>query len=466
MSKAFRTWAFFRRLIYGLGFGFFCSSIGTFVYFSYFYVPSSCMDSIQNGKETGIDCGGSCVAICVPDVIPPRVLWSKSFLITDEQYNVVAYVENPNLGEASPSLGYKFRLFSDNELVAERSGTTILPPGSVYPVFEGRVYVKPGTIVTRTEIDLDYSANWLPATFVADQFRPVDRVFKNADSSQPSIDAVIENTGLTVADDVEVVATVFNNRGEPVTVSQTFVDRIMPRSTRNIVFTWPSTIAKTITSCEIPTDVAVTIDLSGSMDNDGGTPPQPITDTLKAASQFVRNMKEKDQVAIVTFATKSNIRSNLSPVLGDVADQMLGLSIEPADQVGYTNTPAGLLNAKQELSSARHNDNARRVVVILSDGLPTAPGSAGANTAVREESIAVAKGMSDEGVKIYSIGLGNAVDRDFISAIASDPANAYMAPTTADLNRIYAEITASLCEEGPTRVDIIAKSKVNFAPLR
>lgn len=461
MSRAFRSWAFWRRIQYGIGFAAFWGMIGVLIFFINFYEPSSCFDNRQNGGERGVDCGGDCVRVCAADVLSPRVVWTKSFEITEGQYNAVAYVENMNQSVATPEMPYTFELLNNGEVVARRSGTTVLPPNSVYPVFEGRLFTEGQVEVTDTRLIIDVADVWIPASVGRDQFRTVDIDLRGADV-RPRLDVELENTELTPAESIEVVATIFNDAGEPVTASQTFIERIAARSTQDIVFTWPNTIAKTVRSCVIPTDVAVAIDLSGSMNNDGANPPQPVTDALAAASQFVRTLGENDRVAVVTFATQAAVTTQLTNLHGGVAATIPELSIAPAEESGFTNTVQALLTAQTELNSERHNIDARRVLVLLTDGLPTAAG----DEDVVAEAAATAQMLDDDDIEVYAIGLGQGVDATFIRQIASDPSNAYFAPTGADLMAIYAEITSSLCESGPTKIDVIAKTETNFAPLR
>jgi hypothetical protein len=100
--------------------------------------------------------------------------------------------------------------------------------------------------------------------------------------------------------------------------------------------------------------------------------------------------------------------------------------------------------------------------VLLTDGLPTAGGI--------EEAIAAAKAaanvMIESGADVYVIGLGENVDESFVRSISSSPDKAYLAPSRSDLATIYSTITASLCEVGPTKIEVIAKPPVTFAPLR
>lgn len=456
-----RPWAIGRRIQYGSGFLSFWVLIGALVYYANYYQPPNCFDSKQNGNESGVDCGGSCVRICTASVFPPQTVWVKSFEVTPGQYNAVAYVENPNQVAATPELRYTFQLLQDGVVVAERSGQTVMPPNSIYPIFEGRIFTDGKAAVTDTKLTLEPAEVWLPASIGRDQFRSADIALSGADE-RPRLDVTIENTELVSAQDIEVVATIFNELGEPVTASQTYIEDIAARSTKDIVFTWPNSIAKTVKSCIIPTDVAVAIDLSGSMNNDGGDPPQPITAAVTAASQFVGALGQNDQVAVLTYASAAQVVTELTNQHDRVAVAVQALSIDPAEEAGYTNTAAVLVSGQTTLNSPRHNDDARRVLVLLTDGLPTAPGDDDAEAAA----VAAAAALRADEIEIYAIGLGEAVNAAFIESIAGSAANAYLAPTAADLQRIYAEITSSLCTAGPTKIDVFAKTKTNFAPLR
>lgn len=456
-----RMWAVWRRIQYGFGFFSFWGFLGLLIYFINFYQPANCFDLVMNSDETGVDCGGSCVRICAVDVIPPQIVWAESFRITDGQYNAVAYIENKNQIAATPELKYTFQLLNNGIVVAERQGTTVLPPNSSYPVFEGRIFTDAVEEVTETKLVLEAADMWIPATVGHNQFRSLDIRLSSADS-RPRLDVKLENTELTAVNDVEVVATIFNEAGRPVTASKTFTEKINARSSKDIVFTWPTPIAKTVKSCVIPTDITIAIDVSGSMNNDGNNPPQPITDVLAAAGRFINSLKENDQVSVVTFATRAEATTQLTNLHGAVANAVQSLTISPIEESGYTNTVEALLSAQAELNSERHNEDARRVLVLLTDGLPTESGDEDAVA----KAVSAAATLSEDDVEVYAIGLGKNVNQNFIKAIASDESNAFLAPTREDLDSIYKEITTSLCEVGPTKIDVIAKTKTNFAPLR
>jgi uncharacterized protein YegL len=199
------------------------------------------------------------------------------------------------------------------------------------------------------------------------------------------------------------------------------------------------------------------------MDNDGGNPPQPVTDALLAAKNFVSGLGEDDQVGVVTFASDAQVVQQLTKDHGGTASKIANLTIAPPEQHGYTNTPQAFVVAESELSSERHSSDARRTLILLTDGLPTAKGD---TKKIVEEAKAAAQKAASDGVTVYVIGLGKGVDLEFVKTLTDDPTNAFYAPSTSDLEGIYQKITGSLCESGATRIDIIAKTPTNFTPLR
>jgi Mg-chelatase subunit ChlD len=477
--SAFRPWAFWRRLQYGAGFGVFWLLIGVVVYYTNFYVQPTCFDNVQNADEGGVDCDGSCVRICSASVIPPRVVWADSFKIVDGQYNAVAYIENVNPVAATRELAYTFKLLESGTVIAERSGTTILPPNSAYPIFEGRILTEAGREPTETQIELREVDVWQPATLGRSQFRVNDFKLESADS-RPRLTAEVENVELTGATAVEVVATIFNAAGKPLTASRTFVDNFASRTVRDVVFTWPGSIAKTVRSCDVPSDIMLVLDRSGSMAADGGEPPEPLASAKVAAQNFVGQVKQGSQIGFLSYATTPTtpleqvLTSDVTLVKKAIAEVAMG-----EDGVQYTNMGDAFKSAYEELASTRHREDARKVIIFMTDGDVTRPVNPETGELDRVHAAAYAKEMASlakaNDTIIYTIGFGDvaasdgtSLDRDaaLVRDLASLPEYYFEAPTIADLLRVYREIASGLCEDGPTRVEILTKTATNFTPLR
>jgi Mg-chelatase subunit ChlD len=452
----FRWWAFWRRTQYLVGFLIVFSLIGTGLYYMYGYEAPTCFDKVQNGEERGIDCGGACARMCTADITAPVALWAESFRITEGQYNAVAYVENRNREFGTQELSYTFKLYDERgAFIAERTGKTVLPPDGVYPIFEGRISAE-GRIPSRTIIEFGKDSIWLRGDVGRDQFELERRELENADN-KPRLNAEIRNTSLEEALDVEVVATIFDSSRNPLTASRTFIPIFAGRSTENIFFTWPEPIAKTLKSCEIPTDVMLAIDLSGSMNNDSANPPEPISSVLLAAKAFAGRLKAEDKIGLVTYATEATVNEMLTNESTRVAEVISKLVIDPKEEQGSTNTGEALKRMREELGSVRHNEDARKVAILLTDGLATAPG---------DDPEMYARGEADAlkalGALVFTIGLGETANEEFLRSLASDAAMYHKAPTTRELSSIYSAITESICEDGPTVIEIIAKPKTSF----
>lgn len=448
----YRRWAFWRRAQYVAGACFLLLLVGVAGYFRFFHAPASCNDGRQNGGERGVDCGGSCTRVCALDVMPPSVRWAQAFRVTNGQYNAVAYVENRNRMVGAPALAYTFTLYdTQGAVITTRSGTTVLPPDGVYPIFEGRIATGE-KVPVRTFIEIAPVEHWEQASNGRGMFEVRSRTLADADRA-PRLSAVVYNTALQEADGVEVVATIFDVRGKALTASQSVVPRIAGRAEAEIVFTWPEPIAKTIRSCEVPTDVMLAIDLSGSMNNDGGTPLEPITSALRAAESFVGLLRASDQAGVVTYATGASLAQGLSSTHTATGSLIRGLVIDPKEEAGETNIGDAVTRAFGELQSSRHNQNARKVLVLLTDGKATGPGE-------RPEEYALAAAAAARGgdVTIVTIGLGAGADDAFLAQIASEESGYYKAATAAELGAIYRKISTALCEEGAAVIDVIPKT--------
>ena len=453
-----RKWAFWRRLQYGTGFGVFWLLIFGGVYITNFYQSPTCFDGRQNGEERGADCGGICSRICVFDAKAPTVQWSRSFRVTDGQYNAVGYIENINVSAASPEVPYTISLYDAQGLIAQRMGTTILPPDSVYPVFEARIDTQ-GRVPTQTFMELGEITTWVTALRGREQFTVQSRELSGA-GTQPRLEAQVYNNNLENVGEVEIIATIFDARGNALTSSRTFVDDFAPRTMQTAVFTWPEPIAKTLRSCDVPTDVLLAIDLSGSMNNDGDTPPEPVTSVLAAAQAFTSRLQVDDQVALVTFATEALTRNTLTSDVQQVATDIAALIIDPEEETGSTNTGDALYRGGEELVSARHNPEARQVMILLTDGLATAP-----DEEPEKYALDAALKVKQQDVNVFTIGLGESVNMDFVEQIASSPKQAYKALSVADIDRIYKTITAEICEDGAAIIEVIPKTSAGFSKI-
>jgi Mg-chelatase subunit ChlD len=449
-----RPWARRRKCIYVSGVLLFLAALFGMFYALVLYRAPTCFDGRQNGAETGVDCGGGCARVCSITIQEPTVRWARAFKVVDSTYNVVGYVENRNSDAGVENIPYTFTLYDQlGAVITKVSGTTTLPPSNVYAIFEDRVTVPIGQTPIKTVLSFDTNVPWVTMEKGKELFDVHSKQLSNTDV-KPRLDARITNTTLDVREQVEAVATIFDAAGTPLTASRTIVPKFNPREDRIVTFTWPEPIATTIRSCTVPTDVVLAIDLSGSINDDGGTPPEPLETVLRAASGFASRLKNEDQIGVVTFATHAYIVEQLSNNRGRIAEEIRNLVVEPKEERGSTNTGDGLKAAIVELISEHHNPNARKVAVLLTDGIANAPQPKTAETYAQE----LAGQARALGIEVFTVGLGSKVRADFLRSLATDNAHSYTTVDKASLDQIYASISEALCEEGAAVIEIITKT--------
>ena len=130
------AWSAKRRILYGGGFVLVLAAVVGLLFFHFFYRAPSCSDGVQNGDETGVDCGGACTTLCSGQTLSPIVHWAKAFNVLGSVYNLAAYVENPNIGSSNPTATYDFKVYdASNILIAENTGQTFIPKNKKFIIF-------------------------------------------------------------------------------------------------------------------------------------------------------------------------------------------------------------------------------------------------------------------------------------------------------------------------------------------
>jgi hypothetical protein len=197
----------------------------------------TCSDGIQNQAETGIDCGGPCSRICPADSKQPIVYYTRIFKVSDGKYNVFALVENTNQGVFSPQAEYSFKLYSsDNVLLAQKVGTTVIPPGRVFPIFE--YDLDTGTRIPQSvSFALSDNINWQRGVFPEANLSVNNKGF-SATGTAPVLEADIINNEVHKVANIKAIGIVYDANENVIAASQTNIDSIAPQATKKIFFAW------------------------------------------------------------------------------------------------------------------------------------------------------------------------------------------------------------------------------------
>ncbi|MEK7081846.1 MAG: hypothetical protein AAB537_00860 [Patescibacteria group bacterium] len=243
------VWSAKRKMIYFTGAALFALVFIALPIFLLIYRAPTCSDGKKNQGEAGVDCGGSCQAVCVSKTIEPIVLWQRFFDIAPGVYNAVARVENPNADLAVARARYIFRLYDKaNAVIASREGETNIPPRQIFYVFEGGL----GTgerLPVKATFEFLSPLSWIAKEAIM-PFSITGQVLSKA-STTPRLDAILRNSSDIDIVNVEVVAVIFDADGNAVNVSKTIVDTIRSESTAPFFFTWRQPFNKVPARVEI-----------------------------------------------------------------------------------------------------------------------------------------------------------------------------------------------------------------------
>ena len=210
----------------------------TFVWRTYFTIPATCSDSVRNGNEQGVDCGGSCALLCRETTRDPVVLWARSFPNGEHTYTAAAYIQNNNLSAGVHGLGYAFQLFdADNKLIIEQDGVIDLPPVVIIPLIEPTVEVG-NRVVARTLLTFSHSPQWSRFSTEAEKHLSVSGQEFSPDGTRLS--ATIRNGSIFEVREIVVAGVLFDAEGVARAASKSYIHALPSQRSQEVVFTWPS----------------------------------------------------------------------------------------------------------------------------------------------------------------------------------------------------------------------------------
>ncbi len=221
--------------------------------FFFLHKAPTCSDGSQNGDESGVDCGGSCKLLCKAESLPLITKGDARVLrVATSTYEVVASVENPNVGANVLRASFTFKVFAASSTVPIKviEGETYIPKSSTFVLFEGPFDLGDKT-PARATLDWDRDTLvWQRDMSKAPNLN-IDRSIISNLGSSPRLEARLHNDSLEDVRNIELVALIYDERGNIIGSSKTFVDTLYPGGDSPLVFTWPNPFAATSTRVEI-----------------------------------------------------------------------------------------------------------------------------------------------------------------------------------------------------------------------
>jgi Mg-chelatase subunit ChlD len=187
-------------------------------------------------------------------------------------------------------------------------------------------------------------------------------------------------------------------------------------------------------------DILLLVDTSGSMG--GGK----MTAARTAALEFVGQLDYSlNQVGLITFSTDVRL---VQPLTNN--PRALIRAIPTLGDDSGTNMLGAVQLAREEFAGPRARSNARKAIILLTDGRPNSG---------QTEIQSLADEFRRTGLDMYAIGLGLDVDRIFLTGIATASNYYFEAPTEYDLVQVYSTIArrvaAAVLLEQATVTDVL-----------
>jgi hypothetical protein len=247
------TWSLKRQIFYVFIIIVFISIFGFLIIYPSLNQAPSCIDGKQNGNETGIDCGGSCINACLSQVDPVSVLWARAFQVIPGRYNAVAYIVNHNKNVAVQKINYRFRFADANNIyIGKREGSTFIPPAGNFAVFEPGIDIG-NSVPVYVTFEFTEVPVWLQVA--EDKINQLKILVSNiqltGETVSPNLSATIKNNSLFTIPDVNVVAILYDASGNATSASRTYLSQLTPLQTSDINFTWPQPLPGAVVAKEI-----------------------------------------------------------------------------------------------------------------------------------------------------------------------------------------------------------------------
>lgn len=191
-----------------------------------------------------------------------------------------------------------------------------------------------------------------------------------------------------------------------------------------------------------PSDTMLVMDVSDSMNEQSGTSGSKITNAKTAASNFIdiQAQNTDNKIGLVSYMYTSKLESPLSSDYTAVKNTVNALTMD-----GYTCIECGINTANQEIA-ANKRPGIKNVVILLTDGqanyIQGTNNEVDGSLAEQKAIEAADRGHTQNGTIYYTIGLGNDVNSDFLTALAeSTGGQYYFSPSADQLNKIYDQIS-------------------------
>lgn len=215
------------------------AGLGAAVYYVFLKPAASCFDGIKNQDEVEIDCGGTICELCEKKYLKNiEVVWATAIPVTENVYDLVASIRNPNPNYGTSDLRYSFLLKSAGGqlLDTRKDGITFILPNATKYLIENNIETKEPVGSLELNIEMGDREDWEEIK----DYQAVNLVIKDKqfDVASATASGTIKNDTDFSFDKVDVNVVLFDSVRKPVGALKNVMRTLMSGETRGFSLRW------------------------------------------------------------------------------------------------------------------------------------------------------------------------------------------------------------------------------------
>ncbi len=244
------SWSQRRKLTYGGIVALVICAVIALPAFFFFYKAPTCFDGVQNGNETGVDCGGSCQRLCPSAFFAPQPVWTRIEYVAPQLYNIATYIVNPNTSAVALNTPYHVIVYDNQGIeITEYTGTVTIPPHRNTLAFNGAVAMSK-RVPAKALFEFTSAPQWQSAGDPLANIVIGDKQYSE-DSYGASLSVTLKNTGVDPINTTDVYVVLKDKDNNAIGFSKTVIDSIPGYGSVIAPFTWPSSFNGAVISIEV-----------------------------------------------------------------------------------------------------------------------------------------------------------------------------------------------------------------------
>lgn len=243
----------------------FLALVGVGVYYTFLKPGPTCFDNIKNQDEEEIDCGGTICQSCETKTIKNiEVVWVDAIPVSENIYDLVAKIRNPNPNYGAANLAYSFELKnSSGQTIGKKDGSTFILPNSTKYIIENNFKSSEAISLADLKTNNKEELKWQKLKdYQSLELFVLDKRFDilNDINFWGQASGTVKNSTTFGFDKVSVNVVVFDKNSKPIGAAKTEMRTLTAGEYRAFSVGWPNQFASEVASTEMQAETNLFLD--------------------------------------------------------------------------------------------------------------------------------------------------------------------------------------------------------------